>query len=579
MLVRDQSSLRAACADMARAAVLAVDLETTGLDPLSDATLLIGATDGLRTWLIDARGISQDDLRAVLGPVLAAAPVVVMHHARFDLRFLLSLGLKVGSPVDTMLIQKIIENGRERGRMSLGALTERLLGVTLDKSVRSSFIAHSDDVFTEAQLEYARRDLLATYQVFMHQVGTLARDGLAEAAAIEACALNAFAGMEQTGLPVDVTAWRALTDVAERDRARARAALDELVREVADLDLFRGVNINYDSDVELKDHLRRMGIEVESTARAVMLGLDHPVGQAVVSYREAAKIVSTYGEGFLSYLHPNTGRIHAHFRQIGASTGRVSCSEPNLQNIPKDSAFRACVRAPGGRVMVTADYGAAELRILAQASGDATFLEAFNKGEDLHSLVASQMFGKPVSKSENPELRTRAKAINFGLVYGMGAGGLANQVGCSIDDAERLLERYFRQYPAVRRHLDQSVKRALKDGCARTLTGRRLWFRREDLESPDAQSRIGRVAKNMPIQGTSADITKLAMGRLHELLQSEAPDAAIVNCVHDELVVECSDGEAVAKLVTRAMEEAEQEILPDVPPAVDVVVEPCWAKD
>jgi len=189
------------------------------------------------------------------------------------------------------------------------------------------------------------------------------------------------------------------------------------------------------------------------------------------------------------------------------------------------------------------------------------------------------MFDKPVSKSENPELRARAKAINFGLVYGMGAGGLAAQVGCSLDEAERLLERYFKRYPSVRQHLDQSVKRALAQGCARTLTGRRLWFRREDVEAPDASNRIGRIAKNMPIQGTSADITKLAMGRLHEALADEAPDAAIVNCVHDEIVVECADGEQVSDIVRRVMEEAEAEILPDVPPAVDVAVDKSWAKD
>jgi len=358
MLVRDTESLRTACAQMMRSPVLAVDLETTGLDALVDAVLLIGVSDGRRTWLVDARRFSSEALQELLGPVLLQTPVVVFHHARFDLRFLLGLGLRVSSPVDTMLNQQLIECGRERGRMRLADLAKRLLGVSLDKSERGSFIAQGEDVFTEAQLEYARRDLLATYQVFMHQVSRLADDGLAEVAAVESCAINAFSVMEQTGLPIDVQAWRVLTDAAERERATARATLDQLFRPVADLDLFRGVNINYDSEQELKDHLQRLGIEVESTARHVLRRLEHPVGEAVIAYREAAKIVSTYGEGFLSYLHPKTGRIHARFRQIGASTGRVSCSEPNLQNIPKDSAFRACVRAPGERMMVTADYGA-----------------------------------------------------------------------------------------------------------------------------------------------------------------------------------------------------------------------------
>ncbi|MBN2357892.1 MAG: hypothetical protein JXR83_00465 [Deltaproteobacteria bacterium] len=578
MLVDDAGTLATVAAQMSRAPVLAVDLETSGLDPLTDVTLIIGVTDGHRTWLVDARRLPVAALQQHLGPVLAAVPVVVMHHARFDLRFLLGLGLTVRSPVDTMINQQLLDNGRERGGLSLADLTRRELGVALDKSERSSFIGQREGAFSGAQLEYCRRDLLATYQIFMRQVQHLTRERLSEVAAIEATALNAFAAMEQAGLPVDVVAWRDLTDQAERERQRARASLDEIFRPVADLDLFRGVSINYESDAELRDHLARLGIQVESTARHVLLGIEHRVGPAIVAYREAAKVVSTYGAGFLSFVHPRDGRIHAHFRQIGASTGRVSCSDPNLQNIPKDSAFRACIRAGAGRQLVTADYGACELRILAQASGDRTFLEALRRGEDLHAIVASDMFGAPVSKTENAELRGRAKAINFGLVYGMGAAGLAAQVGCPQDEAERLLDRYFQRYPGVKRHLDESVRRALAEGCSRTLTGRRLWFPREDLAAPDAQGRIGRVAKNMPIQGTSADITKLAMARLHQRLRQCAPDAAIVNCVHDEIVVECGDGQAVAPLVRQAMEEAEAEILPDVPPAVDVVVDSCWAK-
>ncbi|MFH1808706.1 MAG: DNA polymerase [Pseudomonadota bacterium] len=578
MQVRDVDTLARVLPDLGAAPVLAVDLETTGLDPLVERTLLIGLSDGRRTWLIEAREVPADALRTLLGPVLQRTPLVVMHNARFDLRFLLRLGIRVDNPVDTLLNQQLLENGRERGRLSLAEVCRRMLGVTVDKSERISFTTMGDQAFTEAQLEYLRRDLLATYQLFRRQVVALAHDGLAGVAAIEANAINAFASMEQAGLPVDVAAWRTLTDQAERARGEARKVLDSLFREVADLDLFRGVNINYDSEQELKEHLRRLGIELESTARPSLLGLEHPVGRAIIDYREAAKIVSTYGEGFLSHVHPVSGRIHARFRQIGASTGRVSCSDPNLQNIPKESAFRASIRAPEGRTLVTADYAACELRILAQASGDQAFVHAFARGDDLHAMVASQMFGKPVSKTENPELRNRAKAINFGLVYGMGAGGLAQAVGCGLDEAERLLTRYFDTYPAVKRYLEQRVQIALREGHATTLSGRRLWFSDEDLRAPDAAGRIGRVAKNMPIQGTSADITKLAMAHLFRRLQDEQPEAQIVNCVHDEIVVETSDGEHAARLVTEAMEQAERDLLPDVVPAVEVVVDRSWAK-
>jgi DNA polymerase-1 len=321
------------------------------------------------------------------------------------------------------------------------------------------------------------------------------------------------------------------------------------------------------------------GRRLSDTARATLERLDHPIASALLLYRESNKLVTTYGEAFLSHVDKRSGRIHATFVPLGASTGRVASCDPNLQNLPNDERFKRCLRAPAGRVLVTADYATCELRIVAEMARDPVFLAAFERGEDLHATVASTMFGVKVTKTENAELRQRAKAINFGLVYGMGAPALASSLGVSVDEGERLLQQYFRTFPAIRDYLERSVDEALSRGYAETLLGRRLQFEEEQLRAPNARGELSRIAKNMPIQGTSADMTKLAMVRVHERLTDEQPTAGLVNTIHDELVVECdeADGKVVAEAVKREMEEAHRALLRSVPPLVEVHVAPWFA--
>jgi DNA polymerase-1 len=304
--------------------------------------------------------------------------------------------------------------------------------------------------------------------------------------------------------------------------------------------------------------------------------LPSPLGEELARYRELSKITSAYGEAFLAHAGKD-GRVHPVFEQMGASTGRLSCHSPNLQAVVKGTPHRGCFHTASHRRLVIGDYSACELRILADMSGDPVFAEAFSRGEDLHSRVASEIFGKTVSKRENPELRERAKAINFGLAYGMGAGGLARATGTSVTEARELFERYFKTFPRIRAFLDNSAAEALDRGFARTMTGRRLYL---DL-GPDRDSRAAaeRLAKNMPIQGTSADITKIALARLRKRLRL-FHDAAIVNTVHDEIVVECDETEAdpVKDALGDEMRLAGGEVLRSVPVGVDVIVSSAWDK-
>lgn len=475
--------------------------------------------------------------------------VFVFDEARPALRRLLRAGVDVARPV-------------------CRATLERLAG---------SHVEDSGQIFRDAGAALERgRQIVHRLEGLLERVG---ERGQRKIARLENLVLRPFAALEDRGLPIDAAGWRALVD---EEKVKARVAREEVLALAGPhvpRDLFGVPEVNLDAEQEVKVLLERvLGAKVADVQRSSLQAIDHPIARALLLYRESQKIVSTYGDAFLARIDRRTGRIHATFVPLGASTGRVASRDPNLQNLPSDQRFHRCLRAPPGRVLVTADYATCELRIVAELSRDPVFLKAFEAGEDLHSTVASRMFGKPVSKTENPELRQRAKAINFGLVYGMGAPALAMSLGVPVDEGERLLQQYFKTFPRIKDHLEGAVETALRQGYAETVLGRRLVFDKETLDGPNARGELSRIAKNMPIQGTSADMTKLAMVRVHERLIEEHPGAGLVNTIHDELVVECDEGvgDAVAAAVRAEMEEAHRTLLKTVPPLVEVHVGPHW---
>lgn len=584
-VVRDPSAVTRFLEEVGSAPFLALDTETSGLDPHADRVLLVQFGTADRQILLDAQAVGAAEIRSIFRP----DRVVVMHNATFDLKMLWSTygdaaGLAAARVADTQTSEQLLRNGRKSDVVMQGyglkALAERYAGMELDKTIRQGFYGiRSIEELSETELYYAARDVEATWKVFAQQLPELERDGLLRVAGLEGAAAPAFAQLEWRGLAIDPDAWRQRIEEAKAAVERHRKELDWELRSVADRDLFGATTLNYDDDAEVLDALGRLGVTVASIRRDALAAAQHPAADALLGYREHRKVVSTYGESFLAHRHPNTGRLHARFRTLGASTGRTSCSDPNLQNIPSHSEFRSCFRAPEGRVFITADYAAAELRILAEMSEDPVFIEAFHRGEDLHARVARRVFGTEVSKTERPELRERAKVISFGLVYGMSAGGLAHELDISESDAEALLEAYFRAFPKIRAFLRESAQSALRRGFAETLTGRRLWFTDMRRDGRD-EGALLRLAKNMPIQGTSADMSKLAMARLVRRFHEEGVDAFLVNMVHDELVIEAAaaDAERAAEIVRSSMISAGRELLRSVPTEVEVRVGDAWSK-
>ena len=585
-LLRTADAVRSFLETVSDAPFLALDTETTGLDPHADRLLLLQIGTATAQALVDAQAAGPDVVRVILEATEAKGRVVVLHHAKFDLKMLASFAPEADLsrlPVmDTMLSEQALLNGRKAHLLGAGfglaALAERYAGMGLDKTVREGFVAAPNvDALGEVELRYAARDVEATYKVFAAQVPLLADEGLTRIAAIEGAASWAFAAMEHAGMPVDAVAWGSIVDQADREKALARKVLDVEFKEVIGFDLFGYGNLNYDSDQEVIDALGRLGVKLDSTRREVLESTGHPAAIALVGYREHQKIISTYGRRFLEHIHPRTGRIHSSFKPIGAITGRASSSEPNLQNIPASSRFRSCFKAPPGKKIIAADYSGAELRILAEMSSDPVFMRTFIEGGDLHAIVASRIFDTPVSKTERPELRARAKAINFGLAYGMGAGGLAAQIGVATAEAEQLLEAYFRAFPAIRGYLDRTAHEALRKGFCTTLAGRKHWFADLVSSGADEGARV-RVAKNMPIQGTNADMIKLAMARIARALAEEKLDGRLINMIHDELVIEAGEGdvERVTAIVKREMISAGAAFVRRIPVEVDVHVGDVW---
>ena len=304
----------------------------------------------------------------------------------------------------------------------------------------------------------------------------------------------------------------------------------------------------------------------------------HPIIGEILEYRQLTKLKSTYADGLGKVIAPD-GRIHTCFQNTVTATGRLSSTEPNLQNIPIRTELGAQLRkmfvAPAGRVLVDADYSQIELRLLACMAGDRAMIDGFNSGEDIHRITASQVFGVP-QEEVTPQMRRSAKAVNFGIVYGISPFSLSQDIGVTVAQAKEYMEKYFQHYSGVRSYMDGVVARARTDGYVTTLFARRRWV--PELKSSNFNTRSfgERVALNAPIQGTAADIIKVAMIRVRDRLLAEGLKGRLVLQVHDELIVECpeEEAEAVRRLVK---EEMEAVISLPVPLVADTAVGRSWA--
>jgi len=572
--VLDEPALEAWLARLRDSEVFAFDTETTSLDYMAAEIVGISFSDrpGEAAYVPLAhdypgappqldRGQVLQKLRPLLEDPSAAK---VGHHLKYDAHVLANHGVALaGMRYDSMLESYVLNSTATRHDMD--SCARRYLGVETvhyeDVAGKGAKQIPFSQVAVDTATDYAAEDADVTLQLHGVLWSELGKEPVLRRLyeEIEQPLVPVLFRMEHHGVLVD-------REVLKRQSAELATRLVELERQAHEA---AGQPFNLDSPKQLQEILfgkldlpvlRRTPKGQPSTAEDVLeeLADSYALPRIILEYRGLAKLRSTYTDKLPAQVNPHTGRVHTSYHQAVAVTGRLSSSDPNLQNIPirtpEGRRIRQAFVAPPGHLLLAADYSQIELRIMAHLSGDESLLRAFAEDRDIHQATAAEVFGVPLAEVA-VEQRRAAKAINFGLIYGMSAFGLARQLGIERGAAQEYVDRYFERYPGVKHYMDETRSAARERGYVETVFGRRLYL--PDIRSRNRQQQqyAERSAINAPMQGTAADIIKRAMIAVDGWIEEERPRARLVMQVHDELVLEVAaeDAEAVRDRVVECM--------------------------
>jgi len=590
-VIRTADELRRAVESLSNQSAIGLDTETTELDPYTGRLRLIqlAAPDGVSIIDLDAFAnggngeLAHNEALLPLKRLLEAPrPIKIAHNAKFDAKFLKhNLGADLVGVFDSLLASQLISAGDIEERHGLETVATRYLNESVDKSER---LSNWNFELSEAQLEYAARDAAILLPLREKLIERLRAEALVKCAQLEFECVMPVADIELAGFYMHKDRWLEQLAIVEKRRAELAEELQEILAEESSQGSLFGrpqrADINLDSHQQLTQALERLGIPVPDSTRnwkLQPLAVQYPVIATLLEYRTVQKALTSYGQNMIELINPATGRLHADFRQIGAPTGRFSCTNPNIQQVPHATEYRRCFSGyPTGRKLVIADYSQIELRILAEFSGDRGFIEAFNSDADLHRVTAAQVFNVPLDQVSKDQ-RDFAKRLNFGVVYGIGAQRFSIMTGLSVPEAENVLRKYFATYRGLDNYLREAANRAVNERQARTASGRLVRFRYDENDRQQI-SMTQRNGKNTPIQGTSADILKRALSLLKDELRDTS--ARIVNIIHDEIVVEADADEAeeIVGKVEHAMCAAGEEYLKTVPVKVETEIADEWIK-
>ncbi len=578
-IINNEAALNALVEQLERASVIALDTETTATDAMrADLVGISLALNGEKGYYLPLGHHTTADQQLPLTQVIEALhkpltdPKIqkIGHNLKYDFIVLARRGLRV-QPLtfDSMIAEWLCDpNSHNLGLKNLAWVRLSWQMTTIEELIgKGKKQLSMADVPIEQVAPYAAADAAVIFRLHPVLIKELeekaARKLLDE---LEMPLVTVLADMEMSGICLDVQLLHALSkDLEERLKG-----IEAQIYEAA------GTRFNLNSPPQLSDVLfnrlriappnrnQRTATGFYSTRAGVLEELrgKHPVVDWILEYRELAKLKSTYLDALPQQVNPQTGRVHTSFNQTASVTGRLASSEPNLQNIPVRSETgrqvrQAFVSAPGC-VLISADYSQVELRIVAHIAQDEAMLAAFRADQDIHAATAAAIYNVPI-EAVTKEQRRHAKAINFGLIYGMSPFGLTRTTDLTLAEAENFVEAYFRRFPGVKAYLEQARYQATQQGYVETLLGRRRYFPTLKTEkNPAIRNREEREAINAPIQGTAADIIKLAMIRLPTALREKGLSARLLLQVHDELLLECPEGEALqtARVVKQVMESA-----------------------
>lgn len=589
-VARSDEDLRALAADLSAAGGFSIDTETTGVDPTRAGLVGLSFSPapgrGFYVPLAHREGpnAAGDAVQAILGPLLADPALPKSgQNIKYDLHLLHRHGLPVnGVAFDTMIASYLLDPERSH---KLDNLAHEHLGYTMvplqDVIGRGAGARSFAEVPVPLACRYSAEDADITLRLAKLLGPQLEERGMDRLfREVEMPLLLVLRRMEAAGVAVDVPFLAAMSErlgvEMKRLEGEAHAAAGEAFNLNSPVQLGR---ILFDTLKLPRARRTKTGFSTDNEVLEKLAPL-HQLPRRVLDYRQLAKLKSTYVDALPRLIHPETGRIHTSFNQTVAATGRLSSSDPNLQNIPIRTPLgrevrRAFIAGDESLVLISADYSQIELRIMAHISGDRRLIDGFRRGIDVHSETAASIFGV-APDAVTKEQRARAKTVNFGIMYGQGAVGLAQQIGVTRQEAAAFINAYRAQYPGVAGYLERTIAEARRTGYVTTLLKRRRYL--PNLASPHQglRAEAERMAVNTPIQGTAADLIKVAMIAADADLARRHPRARLLLQVHDELVLEAPREEAVA-VAAAVKERMEGALELDVPVVVEVGAGRDWA--
>lgn len=552
--IRNREQLRELSERLTRLERFAFDTETTSTDPMWASLVGIaiswdtGAARYIPTPLSD--GTSTEDVAEILRPAFATDALKIGQNLKYDMMTLARHGIHVEGPLfDTMVAHYLIAPEEPHGLdiLALKYLKYRMVPIT-DLIGTGKNQLSMRDISIDQVCPYSCEDADISLQLADILMLELENEGLLKIAEeIEMPLIRVLADMELAGIRID-------PEMLRRTSEELDTQIQILEKEIY---MLADEQFNIASTQQLCEILfEKLELRVisktskgaPSTKESVLeqLATEHPLPGLILDWRKLTKLKSTYVDSLGELVHPETGRVHTSFNQTVAATGRLSSSGPNLQNIPVRTdtgrEIRRAFVAESGKKLLAADYVQIELRILASMSGDESLQEDFLKGKDIHTQTAAKLFGIDPEEVTR-EQRNRVKQVNYGIPYGISAWGLAQRLRTSVKEAQALIDQYLQSYPKITSHINRVVTAAHKMGYVETLMGRRRFVPNINSRNRTQRSFAERVAVNMPIQGTQADMIKIAMVRLHKRLRDEGLRARMLLQVHDELVFEAPDEE------------------------------------
>ena len=571
-LVESAAQLREVVAEVGRYEEFCFDTETTGFDIFNDRIVGLSlAVEPFKAWYVPFKEENTPEYAEIVRPLFEDERIAkIGQNIKFDLMVLRRLGIEIrGRKYDTMILHYLLD---PESRHNMNALSERYLNykpIEIETLIgKGSKQLTMDLVNVERVKEYAAEDADVTLrlkQVLYPQVEEIGLQHLYFE--VEEPMIAVLADIEMAGVRIDTGALAVYAVELNRKLGELEAAIRTEAGEP---------NLNINSARQLGEVLfAKMRIaEKPKMTRTKQFCTDedylqsfarkHRIVDLILEYRGVKKLLSTYVEALPQLVNRTTGRIHTSFNQAVTATGRLSSTNPNLQNIPvRDDMGRrirkAFIPSDDDHLLLSADYSQVELRLMAHLSGDESLISAFGHGEDIHTATAAKLFNKPLGEV-TPEERRRAKTANFGIIYGISAFGLSQRLEIPRKEAKEIIDGYFASYPKVKEYMDNVVAKAKEEGFVSTIFGRRRYL--NDISSHNAVARglAERNAVNAPIQGSAADIMKIAMIDVHRRFAAEGIRSRVILQVHDELVVDMlrSEQERVTKIVTECMESAAQ---------------------